>query len=659
MVGKMDDKPFIALRLVGIPHLTVAGEGVFPAKGYVLVAMLLLAGSRRMSRQAIAALLWDDAPEEKALTNLRQLLVRIHRTWPYADPLVETSGPHLTAGPGADRSDLAALLRLAKSGVLAERVQAVLLAKGDLLDSMDSGGPELSQWFRSERERFRRIVLTLASEVLVEMTRYGRAPEREIDLIGEVMLALEPEREESYRVLIEAYGRNGNIPAVNRVHAGLTDMLRREFGTEPRPQTIATLRRILASAPQPRVQVSSETRNVPNERPLQANPAVPRLPGLPRVALFPPRPIPGRMLDPLHRALIEDVANDLSRHRTFAVLAPHSSFHVADAGDARRFASLGSAYLITGFMVPGSERMALRLTRQPDEEIVWAAEYLVSPERLALSFRLITRQIAATLANEIERDQLDRARADPKPAAYCHYLEGQARLHSFDLARLRRARAEFKLATEEDGDFAPSRARIAQTLQLEWLMLGGTDPSLLNKARAEADLAMKIDPGHGTGHWMSAVVALYQHDFDYTAEKFMEAEVLNPHSADLLVHHADALSHLGEPELGWERFQRALELNPFPPDYYWWSGATIAIRRRRFEEAIELCARMENDESAIRVLAMGHGFVGDTAMARHYGRRVMDTYPGMSALDLARLAPDRRQEDVEFCAQGLRLAGLS
>ncbi|WP_448955766.1 BTAD domain-containing putative transcriptional regulator [Labrys neptuniae] len=658
-VDPMEKKPCIALCLMGIPHLTVTGEGAFPIKGYVLVALLLLSAGRRMSRQAIAALLWDDAPEEKALTNLRQLLARIHRMWPYAEPLVETNGPHLMAGPGSERSDLAVFLRQSKSKVLAEQVETVLLAKGELLDTIDTGGSELSQWFRAERERFRRMVLTLAGDALVEMTRFGRASERDLDRIGESMLALEPEREESYRMLIEAYGRNGNFQAVDRLYTALVDMLRREFDTEPRPQTVATMRRVLASAPPARIQVVEEKHRINANKEAKEEPSGFRSIGLTRVALFPPRPVPGTDLHPLHRSLIEDVANDLSRHRTFAVLAPYSSFRAAEEGNPDQLSALRSAYFITGFIVPGSEYLALRLTRQPDNEIVWAAEYLVSADRLAVSFRLITRQIAATLASEIERDQLDRSRPDPKPTAYSHYLEGQTRLQSFDLAKLRQARTDFKLATEEDGQFAPSHARIAQTLQLEWLMLGGADPSLLKLARTEAELAIKIDPANGAGHWMSAVVALYQRDFDYTAEKFAEAEMLNPHSADLLVHHADALSHLGRAEEGWERFEKALELNPLPPDYYWWFGASIALRQHRFPEAIDLMNRMENDETAIRALAMCHGHLGNTEMARQYGRRVMDNSPGLSALDLARMAPDRRIEDIELCAQGLRLSGLA
>lgn len=646
------------VHLVGVPHMAKPTEGVFPAKGYILIAMLLLAGSGRMSRQAVAALLWDDAPEEKALTNLRQLLVRIHRCWPYEEPLIETSGSHLMAGSSAHRSDLASILALQKSAVLAERVEAVLLARGDLLDTIDTGGGELAQWFRGERERFRRLVLGLAADVLLEMTRFGRAPEREIDIIGERMLALEPEREESYRALLEAYGRNGNFDAVNRTYATLVAVLKQELDSEPRPETMAAMRRILANAPRARLHVVSDRSSEMQGDADREVSATRSLVGLPRVALFPPKALAGDQLHYLHRALIEDVANDLSRHRTFAVIAPHSSFEVADSPDAERLAALRSGYLISGFMLPDGEHMALRLTRQPGAEIIWAAEYPIGLDKLPSTFRRITRQISSTLASEIERDQLDRMRADPKPNAYRHYLEGQTRLKNCDLPKLRRARAEFKQAISEDRSFAPAHARIAQTLQLEWLMLGGNDPYLLHQARHEAETALAIDGGIGEGHWMAAVVALYQRDFDYAAEKFLVAEALNPHSADLLSHHADALSHLGFADTGWERFQRALELNPFPPDYYWWFGCTIAIRRRDFATGIELCKNMSSEDAVLRVLAMCHGLMGNVDVARQYGRKLAEMYPGATALEMARLAPDRRSEDINLCAEGLRIAGL-
>ncbi|PRH88929.1 SARP family transcriptional regulator [Labrys okinawensis] len=655
----MDAERDMIVHLVGVPHMAKPTEGVFPAKGYILIAMLLLAGSGRMSRQAVAALLWDDAPEEKALTNLRQLLVRIHRCWPYEEPLVETSGSHLVAGPSARRSDLATILALQKSAVLAERVQAVLLAKGDLLDTIDTGGGELAQWFRGERERFRRLVLTLGADVLLEMTRFGRAPEREIDIIGERMLALEPEREESFRALIEAYGRNGNIDAVNRTFDALTNMLRREFGSDPRPETLAIIRRIAASIPRPRPELIFSDQDSLQGPPASEVSAVRSLAGLPRVALFPPMTVLGNQLHVLHRALIEDVANNLSRHRTFAVIAPYSSFEVADATEEERATRLKVQYAISGYILPGVDQLALRLTRHPGAEIIWAAEYDVSVQRMPVTFRLVSRQIASTLAQEIERDQLDRVRADPKPMAYRHYLEGQIKLQNFDLARLRKARSDFKQALQIDKSFAPAHARIAQTLYNEWLMLGGTDPYILNQAKAEANSAISIDSGGGMGHWVDAVVALHQRDFDHSMERFREAEALNPHSADMLVLYGDALSHMGEADAGWERFQLSLALNPFPPDFYWWCGATIACRQQNFTTAIDLCKNMSSDESVLRILASCHGLLGNVATAKQYGRRLAEMYPGMTALDMARLAPDKRQEDVAMMERGLRTAGLS
>ncbi|MFC2250868.1 BTAD domain-containing putative transcriptional regulator [Labrys portucalensis] len=612
-----------------------------------------------MSRQTIAALLWDDAPEEKALTNLRQLLARINRFWPLEEPLVEVEGSNLMAGPGATRSDLAQIMARRKSQVLAERVAVVRLVKGDLLDTIDSGGPELSQWFRSERERFRRQVLGLAGEVLMEMTQFARAKKSDIDEIGERMLALEPEREESFRALMEAYGRIGDIEEANRVFDDLKKILRDEFGTEPRPETVATMRRILANAPRPRLQVVAEAEvSAAIEQTVQP-PALRNLAGLPRVSLFPPQPRPGETLHPLYRMLIEDVANSLSRHATFAVTAPHSSFDVADTGDRERLAALRSGYLVTGFLVPGSQKMALRLTRNPGDEIIWAAEYRVELEDLVVAFRMISHRIAVTLASEIERDQLDRLRADPKPLAYRHYLEGHLLFKNCDLPRLRRARVEFQKAAAIDMDFAGARGAVSNALQLEWLMLGANDPSLLMQARHEAEAAIGIDAGNSVGHWMSAVIALHQRDYDKAAEQFLEAETLNPNSADLLESHGDTLAHLGDPDAGWQRFQRAIELNPFPPDRYWWGGATIAYFREDFDGAIDMCSKMENDQSVLRILAICHGNLGNKEVARNYGARLKDMYPGITAADVVNLTPDKKGNMKEVIVRGLKVAGIS
>ncbi|CAM5776750.1 hypothetical protein LMIY3S_05690 [Labrys miyagiensis] len=652
----MDAEPDIVLHLVGVPHVAKPMEGVFPGKGYILIAMLLLADSKHMSRQTIATLLWEDAPEEKALTNLRQLLTRINRFWPLEESLIEVRGPNLAAGPAAARSDLANIMLGRRSQMLAERMAAIRLAGGDLLDTLDPGGSELSQWLRTERERFRRQVLALSSDALMEMTQFAHAQKANIDEIGERMLMLEPDREETFQVLMEAHGRVGDVKEASRIFEALKRMLRHERDAEPRTETAAAMRRILANTPRPRLQVVAQS-ETPSDSRKAAH--ITDLRNLPRVSLFPPLPRPGEALHPLHRMLIEDVANDLSRHSTFVVTAPHSSFDVAASDDRGKLAALRSGYLISGYLVPGGEQMALRLTRHPSNEIIWAAEYRVAPEELSVAFRMISRRIALTLVSEIERDQLDRMRTNPAPMAYRHYLEGQVFFKNCDLPKLRRARVEFQKAASLDKYFAAARGAIANALHLEWLMLGANDPALLMQARYEAEAAIEMDAGSSIGYWMSAVVALHQRDYDKAAEQFLEAETLNPHSADLLESHGDCLAHMGQPDAGWERFQRALELNPFPPDRYWWGGATIAYFRHDFATAIDLCNKMQSDQPVLRLLAICHGNLGNKDKARTYGARLKETYPGITISDVVKLIPDRRGIMKEVISRGLKVAGIS
>jgi len=218
---------------------------------------------------------------------------------------------------------------------------------------------------------------------------------------------------------------------------------------------------------------------------------------------------------------------------------------------------------------------------------------------------------------------------------------------------------EFQKAAAADMDFAAARGAVSNALQLEWLMLGANDPSLLMQARREAEAAISIDAGNSVGHWMSAVIALHQRDYDKAAEQFLEAETLNPNSADLLESHGDTLAHLGDPDAGWQRFQRAIELNPFPPDRYWWGGATIAYFREDFDGAIDMCGKMENDQSVLRILAICHGNLGNKEIARSYGARLKDMYPGIVASDVVNLTPDKKGNMKDIIVRGLRVAGIT
>jgi pentatricopeptide repeat protein len=637
----------IEIRLLGLPEfIRPAGAVIFPAKGFQLLALLVRAPTKRLPRKELAALLWDNDTEAAALGNLRQLLARVRKAGGDQDDLLDADTKTIALGGGAALSDLSLFEIGYRSGSPEQALRGLLLFRGELLEGITETTDAFSHWLMVERAALRERFFSAASSILIELTRFGRASEQDLRAVADRMLAIDPEREASYRSLIEAYGRNGLYEEAERIYRQLIAMLEREFGVPPQPETAAVVRRVLAARGQ----------KVGEQPPLKPHKAQPRVAFLAPIWIMPAKDPAETML---LQALVEDIANELARYRSFVTLAPHSSFKLAhDSGMPLDNSALRADYTVSGFVKP-SEREQLLVLRMADcqnGEILWAGEFSFRAEELIRSFRLLSLQVASSVATSVERHLLDAMRRDGNNQAYLHYLDGQNLLKNCDLPRLRRARRSFQQAVDLNRGMSLAHARLAQTLYLEWISLGGNDPELLRHARGIVEHAIELDPGAGFNHMMLGVVALYQRDYDCSAEKFAEAEALNPNSADQLVQHADALSNLGEVDAGWLRFERAVDLNPLPPDHYWWAGASIAFLGGHYEKAVDLCAKMDSDDTVLRVLAASHALLGHKSEAKDYARRLKESYPGQDVTKMSRMAPLKHDYLREQFEEGLRLA---
>ncbi len=634
----------IPIRLLGAPRCDAVGEAFFPSKGFALMSALILAPGQSLSRQHAASLLWENVDQKRALGNLRQLILRLQKLSSGDDLILLSDGNDLKAGSLAQRTDLAVFLADARAEDPMRRLHALLAFGGDLLDGVDMGQDDFYLWLLSERRRLKDMFFSSYVQLLEELTRFGRASSNDIARLAESACKIEPEREETYRAAMAAYARIGNISACEGMFQLLMEQLRQEKRA-PEAETVALRRRI---------QSLSSAMTAPAE-PEEASRR--KYAAKPRVAFGRPARADELPVSPFMHAFVEDVANGLVRYRTFTVLSPHSTFALTQNREDDSYAMLRADYRIVSSVFDES-RMSVSLIEEATGEIVWSLEAVLTERHIHAAFRLLSRQVAAALAREIERLQVEPDR-NHAGDAYRQLLEGQQLLRGkCDLPLLRRARSLFRRAVDIDSSMAVARARVAQSLQLEWLMLGGNDPHLLHRAKAEAEASVEIDPALGVGHWMGAVVALYQRDFDLSAEKFFEAEALAPNSADLLLQHADALAHFGDTEIAWEKFQQAIDLNPLAPDIYWWAGASIAFKREDYGAAVELCARMENDEPALRVLTASHALHGNLPAARETGSRLQENYPGMSAKEISSLSPDRDPVANEKFYHALRLAGI-
>ena len=228
------------LCLLGQPRLeSQTGERSIELrpKDAALLALVALAGPIKPDR--LASLLWPNATARQAETSLRQRLFRLRRK--SASALV-VSGALMQLAPELS-VDLAATLSAIGDDAQAGRSELL----GDLaFDDL----PELSEWLREERQKWRtqRDGVLVAAAALCEK---NGALARALDYAQRLVDA-EPLAEHAQRRLMRLHYLRGDRAAAIAVFERFERRLKDELGTRPSAETIelmATIEQGAASLP--------------------------------------------------------------------------------------------------------------------------------------------------------------------------------------------------------------------------------------------------------------------------------------------------------------------------------------------------------------------------------------------------------------------------
>jgi DNA-binding SARP family transcriptional activator len=210
-----------------------------PMSAQRLVAYAALQG-RPVLRPHVAASLWLDTPEERALANLRTALWRLRRPGP---TIIEVGGDQLWLSPRVrvdyvELTDLARSMLATSSAVEPASAERLTLA-GEILPGW------FDEWVFLQRERFRHLrlhALERACRVLAQMGDYGRA----IDA-GLAAVAEEPLRESAHLGLIEAHLAEGNRVEALRQFGTYRRLMRDELGLPPSARMVAVIQDVAAA----------------------------------------------------------------------------------------------------------------------------------------------------------------------------------------------------------------------------------------------------------------------------------------------------------------------------------------------------------------------------------------------------------------------------
>jgi DNA-binding SARP family transcriptional activator len=238
--------PQARLDVLGGFHLaSQAGEPITltARKPRALLAYLALSPGKAHGRERLATLLWGDSPEQQARTSLRQALTALRRGLPDADAMIDTDTESVRLAPSALEVDALAFERAVALGTVESLHSGLSLYRGDLLDGFSADAPAFEQWVVAERERLRGLAVQALSALFEFQRRLGLS-DAAVETAAR-LVALDPVREEIQRELIRLYLQQGRMVDALRQYQAVRQVLARELGVQPAPETEQLYREIL------------------------------------------------------------------------------------------------------------------------------------------------------------------------------------------------------------------------------------------------------------------------------------------------------------------------------------------------------------------------------------------------------------------------------
>ena len=149
------------------------------------------------------------------------------------------------------------------------------------------------------------------------------------------------------------------------------------------------------------------------------------------------------------------------------------------------------------------------------------------------------------------------------------------------------AKQELEKALQQRPENALLCALLANVHYADALHDLGLDPNSPKKLQTLTNKAIALDSTLQVAHYNNVVVNAFFGNADACVNAAQKTVAMNPNHARILAGSAFAVTSVGAYDLGRELIERAKQLNPQFPGYYFFVDFIINSQQKRFEEAWE------------------------------------------------------------------------
>ena len=367
--------------------------------------------------------------------------------------------------------------------------------------------------------------------------------------------------------------------------------------------------------------------------------------------------------------LTEEIISALSRVPKLFVIARNSTFTYKDKPVKVQQVSeeLGVRYLLEGSVRKAEDRV--RITAQLIDAIsghhLWSERYDRDLKDIFALQDEITMKILTAV--RVKLTEGEQARLYGKGAknldSFMKVLEGMPYFYRFNRESNVQARQMFEEAIALEPENAEAFTMLGWTyLMEEWFGLSESPSKVMERVAELAQKALSLDDTIDSPHSLLAHVYLMKRQFEMAIAHAERAVAVAPNGADAQAHLGMILNYAGRREGAIASLEKAIRLNPIPPNWYvifLGEAYSLAGENEKALAAYEqVLHRYPDDMRALIGLAATYSLLGREEEARARAAQILKMEPKFNFESFVKTLPFKNKVDAELLLDSLYKAGF-
>lgn len=586
-------------------------------KSEAVLLALALNGKTGLSRQAIAAMLWADLPQDRARAGLRQALSRIRGL--NSDIFYAPQPGWIALNPEISTCDLWTLSEAIKENTLNSNI----LPRSTLLKLHPNPTPDFEDWISTQK----RFILEQLQENLDKIIKNNNLNLLHRNHAAAALSTLTQTDELRISTLLDFYLETGDHIRYEKRRLNYTERLEKELGLKPSIQFLSKYSQISNIQDTETVSSIGQTLAVSLSTPILAIVEEFRLIGASEHQTHYAKSVP------------DDIIAHLTRQEWFDVTALNPNIQPNSKNTKRMY---GHVYSVIGSLRFSKDNISasIRLTNQDSGKIIWSQSYEEPIGENDYGVLKIVDIASESILTKMVDSAAEYAATIPEGAPSSDWIDTmKARRLFWRTSKVNNLSAKQLLQPIIEKDTAPISALVTATftrLLTVWSAWETDCERHMQEARHIAEKAVRLFPNDPWSHFSLATCycALRRHTDALRTIEHALALHDSFSTAIGLRGHIKAFS--GQVEEGREDLMHALTLNPVDPHFGIWQnsvGITFFLNNQN-QEALNWVKKAQSANSYWMqnyvLLVCVHSALGNQVEAEKNYRSLKKIAPNLS-----------------------------